>query len=243
MVEAQLNYFDVAVIGIMFLSCLFAFFRGFVREILSLVAWVGSGIITITFFPQLYDVFQPSFTKPFVAAIATTATLYIGSLIGFAIINRYLIRILKSSTGIGFLDNFLGLVFGGLRGAFIISLGYFAISVVVSEKNRPEWLEKAVTRPFAEAGAVYLSKLAPDYLSKFASFEHKTAESAKDAVQKSAEEKLQEQLDKYKESQDKNGAIGENIKIIRGGGEAGKEPSIEEMLKQLNNLNTNNPNR
>ena len=34
MIETHLNVFDAGVIGIMALSCLFAFFRGFVREVL-----------------------------------------------------------------------------------------------------------------------------------------------------------------------------------------------------------------
>ena len=42
MIETHLNLFDATVLGILALSCLFAFFRGFVREILSLGAWIGA---------------------------------------------------------------------------------------------------------------------------------------------------------------------------------------------------------
>jgi len=53
MVDAQLNYFDMAIYSIMALSCIFAFFRGFVKEILSLIAWIGAAFITVRFSRKL----------------------------------------------------------------------------------------------------------------------------------------------------------------------------------------------
>ena len=48
---------DLAVIGIVFLSALFAFARGFVREALSIVAWVGAAYITFKGFDWVYRMF------------------------------------------------------------------------------------------------------------------------------------------------------------------------------------------
>lgn len=173
MIEAQLNYFDLIIIGIMFFSCVFAFFRGFVREMLSLIAWVGAGVVTIYYFPAASEMLRPNFTKPLAAAITAAAILYAGSLMCFAIFNRFIIKILKSGSGISALDNLLGLVFGALRGALIISLGYFILSLTVSESKHPEWMTKSVTRPYAEAGAVLLAKIAPEYLSEVSSLHDK----------------------------------------------------------------------
>lgn len=173
MIDAQLNYFDITVIGIMLLSCLFAFFRGFVKEILSLIAWVGSAFITVHFFKGTAEMLQPHFTKPLVAAITATAILYIGSLIGFAIINRFIIKILRSGSEIGWFDNILGLAFGALRGAFIVSLGFFMLSLAIPEQSRPQWLEKAATRPYVEKGTLTLIKIAPTYLEELASLQKK----------------------------------------------------------------------
>ncbi len=61
MIDAQLNYFDMAVIGIMLLSCVFAFFRGFVKEILSLIGWVGAAAVTVYFFKPASEMLQPYF--------------------------------------------------------------------------------------------------------------------------------------------------------------------------------------
>ena len=59
MIETHLNILDASVIGIMVLSCLFAFFRGLVREVLSLSAWVGAGIVTLYYFPAVAEKLHP----------------------------------------------------------------------------------------------------------------------------------------------------------------------------------------
>jgi membrane protein required for colicin V production len=176
MIEAHLNYFDMVVIGILFLSCLFAFFRGFVREVLSLIAWVGAGAITVCYFPKVFEMLRPHFATQLGTTVSATAILYIGSLVGFAIFNSFIIKILKSGSGIGIFDNLLGLVFGGLRGILIISLGYFMLSIAVKESNRPDWLEKAITRPYIEKSAILLSKIAPTYLSELSTLQTKAVD-------------------------------------------------------------------
>lgn len=188
MIDAQLNYFDMAVIGIMLLSCLFAFFRGFVKEILSLLAWVGSGIITIYFFKDTAEALQPHFTKAVTAAITATSGLYFGSLLGFAIFNRIVLKILKSGSEIGWFDNILGLVFGALRGAFVISLGFAMIAIAVPKENYPEWLEQAKTRPYAEKGATILASIAPAYLEELASLQKKAGERVRSSVVEDSEQ-------------------------------------------------------
>jgi membrane protein required for colicin V production len=173
MINAQLNYFDMAVLGIMLLSCLFAFFRGFVKEVLSLLGWIAAGAVTLYFFKPVAETLRPNFSNEKVAAICAILLLYFGSLIVFSIFNRIIIKILKSGSGIGWFDNFLGLGFGALRGALIISLGYFLLSLAITENNRPDWLQNAKTRPYVENGAMMLAKIAPKYLDELSSLQNK----------------------------------------------------------------------
>jgi membrane protein required for colicin V production len=194
MIDAHLNYFDMVVIGIMLLSCVFAFFRGFVKEILSLFAWVGAGFVTVKFFPSVASMLQPHFTKPIIAAVCATFILYMGSLIVFAIINRFIIKILKSGSEIGMLDNILGLAFGALRGALIISLGFLMLSLAISEENRPEWLQKAVTLPYVEKGAILLTQIAPAYLDELSHLQKKAAGRVQDSSIKEAGEDVSDKV-------------------------------------------------
>lgn len=189
MIEAQLNVFDMIVISIMLLSCVFAFFRGFVREILSLCAWLGAGMLTIACYKNVAHLIEPYFKKPEMATVAASVGLYLAVLIAFAIFNSYIIKILKSGDSLGVMDNMLGLAFGGLRAGFIISLGYFLILLSIGEHNPPQWLEKAQTRPYVESGAKLLESLAPEHLHKISDFQKKAASN----MQENADEEDKEE--------------------------------------------------
>jgi len=189
MIDAQLNIFDMVVISIMLLSCVFAFFRGFVREILSLGAWVGAGLVTVYYFPSVAKWLEPHFKSPMFAAGAGTLLLYVASLIGFSMINSLIMKFMKSGAEVGILDNLFGLAFGALRGALIISLGYFMLMFAVSEKKPPVWLEKAATRNIAEKGALLLAEAAPGYLKELSAFQKNATDHMQDKKDEQEEEK------------------------------------------------------
>lgn len=176
----NLNMFDTAVILIMVLSCLIAFFRGFVREILSLGAWVGAGVVTLYYFPAVAEYVKPHVKSPVVAAGVGTLGIYITALLIFSTINWLILKLMKSGSDVGMLDNFLGLLFGMFRGAFIISLGFFILSIVVPKKEYPEWLKQSITRPYVEKGATALAGMAPKYLRELSSL----SEEAEDMAEK-----------------------------------------------------------
>lgn len=181
MIQAQMSMFDVVVLSVMALSMLFAFFRGFVKEILSLGAWIGAGVVTIYFFPEAAKYMKPYFKSETVAAGFATLALYIGSLMIFSIINMFIMKFVKQGSDIGMLDNLMGLMFGAFRGALMVSLGFFLLSVALTEKEYPEWLEKSVTRPYVEKGARLLAKAAPQYLQDISSLQKKAADKVKRA--------------------------------------------------------------
>lgn len=197
MIETHLNVFDAAVIGVMTLSCLFAFFRGFIREVLSLGAWIGAAIITIYYFPAMAQKLQPHFKSAMGAAGVGTLIIYTVSLIGFSIINGIILKYVKSGTEVGMLDNLMGLLFGAARGALIISLGFFLLTIAMPEKEYPDWLKKSMTRPYAEKGALELAKIAPDYLREISTLEKRATEDMTEAQKKGQD------IDIPKDSKDK----------------------------------------
>jgi len=173
MIETHLSIFDAVVLGILLVSCLFAFFRGFVREILSLGAWVGAALITLYYFPDLAEKLKPHFKSPVVAAGFATLGLYIGALMVFSLINMFIFKFLKTGEEIGATDNIFGLVFGAVRGAFIVSLGYFIVAMMMPSDENPEWLKSSMTLPYVEKGALMIAQISPDYLRDMASLEKK----------------------------------------------------------------------
>lgn len=165
MIETQLNLFDAGVIAILFLSTLAAFFRGLVKEILSLGAWVGAGLVTIYFFPAIAAKLAPHTKNQVVAAGFATLGIYVAALVVISLFNMLLLRFIKPGSDVGMLDNLLGMLFGATRGAFIVSLGFLLMTMVTAgEDEYPEWVAKARTHKLAEYGAVLLGRAAPDYI-------------------------------------------------------------------------------
>lgn len=169
MIEAQLNMFDVVVIVVLLLSTILAFFRGFVREVLSLGAWVGAAVVTIYAFEPVANMLKEHTSRDVVAYFLAGVGTYIVTLFSISLFNALIIRYVKSGAEVGMLDNFLGLMFGGLRGLFIVSLGYLVLSLVIDAENPPEWVEQAQTKPIAQQGAIVLANIAPGYLEDISS--------------------------------------------------------------------------
>lgn len=173
MISTNFSYFDAAVIGVLLLSCLVAVFRGFVKEVLSLGAWIGAGLVTIYFFPDLAKALKPHFKSEVSAAGVATLSLYVGSLLTFSLINAVIFRFLKEGSDVGILDNMLGLIFGFFRGGFIVSLGFLLLSMAMKEDEYPEWVKEARTLPYVEKGAIALARVAPDYLQEHTALKKK----------------------------------------------------------------------
>lgn len=203
MINTYLSYFDATVVAIMALSCLFACFRGFVKEILSLGAWVGAGLVTIYFFPSVAKELEPHFKNPVVAAGMATLGLYIIALLSFSLLNAVILRFMKEGSDVGFLDNTFGLIFGAIRGAFLVSLGFVLLTMVMPADEYPVWIKEAHTKPYVEQGAIILLRAAPDYLQEISSLNEKmTGKKAVSPLFKSDggyERRQQDELDKLLE--------------------------------------------
>lgn len=166
MVETAFNIFDVVVIVIVALSALLSFFRGFVKEILSLGAWMGASLITMYYFIDVAEMIQPQVKSSVVASGLAAMGTFIVALIIISIGNSILLKLFKQGKDVGLLDNVMGLCFGVLRACLLISLSYYVFSFAVAEDDMPPWVAEAKTRPYVEQGAHLVAKLAPDYLNE-----------------------------------------------------------------------------
>ncbi len=180
MIDAQLqmNLFDAIVLGVLFLSALISFFRGFIRELLSLMAWVGAAFITLYFVLDVAKFLEPYVKKPMVAAIFATLGTYFVALISISILNSILVRYLKSGSDVGAFDNVFGLMFGVLKGSLIIALGYFLLTVVMgpNKEEYPDWIKTAHSLPMVEKGTGVVVAMMPSYLKELATFANKEEE-------------------------------------------------------------------
>ena len=140
----------IAVVG----SGILGFMRGFVTEVLSLVAWVGIVIALKLFHAPLTGLLAPTVGTASGAgvlafAIVSGLAYFGGRLIANAVGNRTRTSIL------GPLDRALGLGFGGLKGLIFVSLGFLLIVLVIDTMGggrtaRPAWMTSSRTYPILD---------------------------------------------------------------------------------------------
>ncbi len=163
MVETSFNMFDLIVIAVVGLSALLSFFRGFIREVLSLGAWVGAAIVTLYAFPHVSEWLQTKVSNETVAnGMASMGTFFV-ALIGIGMLLRLVGKYVKSGSDVGVLDNLLGITFGAARGILVVVIGYFIMGTFIGN-TQPQWLEESTTAPHVEKAAAWLSEVAPEYM-------------------------------------------------------------------------------
>ncbi len=158
-----MNALDLAIIAVIALSALFAFARGFVREALSIIAWVGAAAITLYGFNNVYAITVRFVTTPLLADLIAGAGLFVISLIVLTIITGYIARFADLGA-LSPINRTLGLIFGLARGLVLVSLAYLVVDVSLPQNDRPPWIKEAKSERFLAKGADLLRSTLPDSL-------------------------------------------------------------------------------
>jgi membrane protein required for colicin V production len=162
--ELPVNVLDGIIVIVLLLSALFAFSRGFVKEILAIGGWIGA------FFSALY-LYDP--VKPYVAmylpkgVIADAATfvgLFVASLVVFSILSHQISSRVRDSS-IGPLDRSLGFLFGLARGAIIVIVAYLLLAQLVPADKQPAVVSEAKLTKWVHRGAEISVRMVPQTLT------------------------------------------------------------------------------
>ncbi|MDE0809441.1 MAG: CvpA family protein [Alphaproteobacteria bacterium] len=160
MSELPINLTDLVVLTVVMISGFLAFFRGFIREALSIGAWVAAFFAGIYGFPIL----APSLAGvvPDLTLVPWVAGLAIGvvTVIVLSFLAHYLAKAIQIE-GLGPIDRSLGFLFGLARGAVLISLSFLMIEWALDDRNYPTWLNGAKSLPLVRSGADLLVRLMP----------------------------------------------------------------------------------
>ena len=152
---------DLIIIAILALSALLAFMRGFVREVLSIGAWVGAAVATIYGFPLAQPYARKYIEVALFADIAAGVTIFVLALIVLTILSHALSKNVRDSA-LGAVDRSLGLLFGLVRGAVLVCLAYLVMAWAIPQEDRPVWIAQSRTLPLVQQGADLLLKILPE---------------------------------------------------------------------------------
>jgi len=145
-----MNATDYLVIAAVVISAVVGALRGFLREVVALVAWLLALFIAWHFSdlvePHLGGLLAGSTVKPWAArVIIVLLILLLGAAIG-AMLNHFVRLSIFSG-----MDRFLGFLFGLLRG--VVLLGVFVILGQLLRLNDEHWWTRSLLIPYGESVA------------------------------------------------------------------------------------------
>ncbi|MCP9223231.1 CvpA family protein [Erythrobacter sp. LQ02-29] len=146
--------FDIIVLVIVGFGAVGGFARGFVQEVLSLLAWVAA-IVAIRYFHEpLLAWLAPKFDSETTAAVVAFLLL-LG--VSYGLMRLIATRAGKTSRNsmLGPVDRALGFGFGALKGAVIVMIAFSIVvlgyDTIWGEEGRPDWITQARTYPVVNA--------------------------------------------------------------------------------------------
>lgn len=147
-----ITYLDAALIAVCFISGLLAMYRGFSREMLSIVSWViaaGAVLYFVLFHkPLAQDMAQQMGTQVAVAQIVIGAVIFLIVLIVVHLITARVSDAILDSR-VGMVDRVLGFIFGVVRGFILIVIPYmFYEAFFPKAEEHPAWVREAATLPY-----------------------------------------------------------------------------------------------
>ena len=150
-----ITYLDAALLAVCFISGLLAMYRGFAREMLSIVSWVIAAAAVLYFViyhkPFAEEMAQQMGTKAPVAQIVVGAVIF---LIVLIVVHLITARISDSilDSRIGMIDRVLGFIFGVLRGFILIVVPYMFYEAFFPDPNQHfDWVRNAQSMPYIKA--------------------------------------------------------------------------------------------
>jgi membrane protein required for colicin V production len=147
--------FDWVVVCIVGLSTLFAFFRGVIRELVALIAWVLGLICALVFTPIAGAMLPDIFGHPAIRYVIAFALILIAALLIGALVAWPLSKAVRAA-GLGFVDRFLGSIFGFVRG--IVLMLAFVFVAGLTPLPRTFWWHIAALVPPLVAGGYALRR-------------------------------------------------------------------------------------
>jgi len=152
---------DIILLAVMLISGLLAMIRGFMREILSIAAWIAAALATLYFFNRLVPYAQQYFNNDIVAKAAVIGGVFLGTLLIVSIITVRISDMILDSR-IGALDRTLGFLFGLARGLIIVVVAFLFFDWLVPQKSQPNWVTGAKSRVVLASTGDWLKSMLPD---------------------------------------------------------------------------------
>lgn len=167
---------DAIILGVLLVSAVFAFLRGFIREVLTILGVVGGLAASLAFGKQLVpiisqwlgvdaDAKEPQLfagVVPYtvVADVLAYGSIFLIVVIVLSIISNLLAKWART-LGLGPIDRTLGVIFGIARGVLVLAVLYLLPYLLFTEDARRDWFKESRTIVYIKSTAAWLAEFLP----------------------------------------------------------------------------------
>ena len=154
-----MTVFDYIFLGVLALSALVGLWRGFVSEVIAIVAWIAALLAAWLYAGAAADMLAGVITEPGWRHVAGFALIFVGVLL-LAAVFRFLLRELLRAAGLGPTDRFFGTLFGLVRGVAIA----FVLVLLggLAGMAREPWWSNALFAPPLETAVIAAKPWLPE---------------------------------------------------------------------------------
>ena len=152
---------DIVLIVVMLVSGLLAMVRGFMREVLSITAWLLAAAATLYSYAKLLPLAKQYFNNDIVAAVAVVGGVFLVTLLVVSVLTIRISDMVLDSR-VGALDRTLGFLFGLARGLVIVVVAFQFFTWLVPDRSQPEWVRSAKSRVVLAGTGQWLMSMLPD---------------------------------------------------------------------------------
>ena len=172
---------DIIIVAIMLISAGVAFFRGLIREVLTLAGVIGGVFVALIFGDNLIPTMEGwlgvgESEEPkelfglipyeFLAAVLAYGAVFLAFVIALSILSHFLSKA-ASAIGLGPIDRTLGILFGLARGLLLLAILYMPLYLTFSDEAKEEWFGNSKLIPYIEMTSAEISSYFTDGEEKY----------------------------------------------------------------------------
>lgn len=156
---------DILLLITVIFSVLFALYRGLVRELLGISAWILAGLAALYSYAPLQPLMNKLIENPMIAGITGSVIVAVIVLVIMTLINSAITKRLRQSALSG-LDRVLGFIFGVARAGLLAAVVYLGASMALSTEQLDKIETQNVSVPYVWVISGWLEYVIPENIQE-----------------------------------------------------------------------------
>ncbi|MGE4313249.1 MAG: CvpA family protein [Pseudobdellovibrionaceae bacterium] len=167
---------DLFIIGVVLISAAVSFFRGLIKEVLTIAGVIGGALAALMFGQSLVPTMENALgvqegteseklfgliPYEYVAVALAYGAIFLSVIILLSVLSHFLTKA-AASVGLGPVDRTLGVLFGIARAILLLGILYLPLHIMLGDKTKEEWFKDSSLITYVQATSEWMSSFLPD---------------------------------------------------------------------------------